>query len=142
MSLSGATHFVDFGSQRNENTGHTPGVSQPVVTTTAPAVIVKQPEPVRPYNGSTSYKSYREYFERLASCNGWSSPQDAARHLLVAMDWAASEAVRGMKVEKDSDLAQIWDALARRFGFLDEPQRAMRQFRRQDTTGRGIRCCV
>ena len=44
------------------------------------------------------------------------------------MDWAASEAVRGMKVEKDSDLAQIWDALARCFGFLDEPERAMRRF--------------
>ena len=44
------------------------------------------------------------------------------------MDGAASEAVRGLKAEKDSDLTQIWDALARRFGFLDEPERAMRRF--------------
>jgi len=44
------------------------------------------------------------------------------------MDGAASEAVRGLKAEKDSDLTQIWDALARRFGFLDEPERAMRSF--------------
>ena len=33
-----------------------------------------------------------------------------------------------MKADKDSDLAQIWDALARHFGFLDEPERAMRRF--------------
>jgi len=44
------------------------------------------------------------------------------------MDGAASEAVRGIKVEKDSDLNQIWEALSRRFGFVDEPARAMRRF--------------
>jgi len=44
------------------------------------------------------------------------------------MDGAASEAVRGLKAGKDSDLTQIWDALARRFGFLDEAERAMRRF--------------
>ena len=44
------------------------------------------------------------------------------------MDGAASEAVRGLKAEQDTDLALIWEALARRFGFVDEPQRAMRSF--------------
>jgi len=44
------------------------------------------------------------------------------------MDGAASEAVRGLKAEKDSDLALIWEALSRRFGFIDEPERAMRRF--------------
>jgi len=44
------------------------------------------------------------------------------------MDGAASEAVRGLKAEQDSDLAMIWEALARRFGFVDEPERAMRRF--------------
>jgi len=44
------------------------------------------------------------------------------------MDGAASEAVRGLKAEQDSDLATIWEALARRFGFADEPERAMRRF--------------
>jgi len=44
------------------------------------------------------------------------------------MDGAASEAVRGLKAEQDSDLAVIWEALARRFGFVDEPERAMRRF--------------
>jgi len=45
----------------------------------------------------------------------------------VAMEGAASEAVRGLKAEKDSDLKQIWDALHRRFGYVDEPDRAMRR---------------
>jgi len=44
------------------------------------------------------------------------------------MDGAASEAVRGLKAEKDSDLALIWEALSRRFGFVDEPERAMLRF--------------
>jgi len=44
------------------------------------------------------------------------------------MDGAASEAVLGLKAEKDSDLEIIWEALARRFGFVDEPERAMRRF--------------
>jgi len=44
------------------------------------------------------------------------------------MDGAAFEAVRGLKAENHSDLAQIWEALARRFGFVDEPERAMRRF--------------
>jgi len=51
------------------------------------------------------------------------------------MDGAATDAVRGLKAEKDTDLALIWDALSRRFGHVDEPERAMRRFdvrRQQD----------
>jgi len=44
------------------------------------------------------------------------------------MDGVASEAVRGLKAEQDTDLAVIWETLARRFGFVDEPERAMRHF--------------
>ena len=33
-----------------------------------------------------------------------------------------------IKAEKDSDLEIIWEALARRFDFVDEPERAMRRF--------------
>jgi len=44
------------------------------------------------------------------------------------MDGAAAEAVRGLKAEKDTDLALIWEALSHRFGFVDEPERAMRRF--------------
>jgi len=44
------------------------------------------------------------------------------------VDGAASEAVRELKAEKDADLALIWEALSRRFGLVDEPERAMRRF--------------
>ena len=47
----------------------------PVVTVTAapaaPIVVVKQPQPTKPYTGQTSWKSYKENFTCLASCNGW-----------------------------------------------------------------------
>ena len=90
-------------------------------------MVVKQPKPVRHYTSTTSYKAYKEYFKRICVCNEWNSQTERARHLLVAMDGAASEAVRGLKAEKDSDLALIWEALSSRFGFVDEPERAMRR---------------
>ena len=66
------------------------------------------------------------------------------------MDGVASEAVRGLKSEKDSDLALIWEALYRRFGFVDEPERAMRRFdvrkqldgRRSLSSSRVYACCT
>ena len=59
LFLSGATSSADLLQQRNDSL-QTPGVnvSLPVVAP-APTVIIKQPEPVRPYNGSTSFKAYR-----------------------------------------------------------------------------------
>ena len=101
----------------------------------APTVIIRQPEPVRPYTGQSSYKAYKEYFERVCLCNEWKSPTECARHLLVAMDGAATDAVRGLKAERDTNLTLIWEALSRRFGHVDEPERAMRRFdvrRQQD----------
>ena len=76
-------------------TGQSSATVVPAATPPAPTVVVKQPEPVRPYTGTTSYKEYKEYFERICVCNDWKTPTDCARHLLVAMDGAASEAVRG-----------------------------------------------
>ena len=109
-------------------TGQSSATVVPAATPLASTVVVKQSEPVRPYTGTTSYKAYKEYFERICVCNDWKTPTECARHLLVAMDGAASEAVRGLKAEQDSDLATIWEALARRFGFVDEPERAVRRF--------------
>jgi len=49
----------------------------PVATVTAapaaPIMVVKQPQPTKPYTGQTSWKSYKEYFTRLALCNGWTT---------------------------------------------------------------------
>jgi len=99
-----------------------------IQTTGAPVVIVRQLQPVKPYSGQTSYKGFKEYFTRLALCNGWSTRVEKAQNLLVAMEGAAAEAVRGFTVTQDSDYDAIWEALARRFGHMDEPERAMRLF--------------
>jgi len=49
----------------------------PVATVTAapaaPIVVVKQPQQTKPYTGQTSWKSYKEYFTRLALCSGWTT---------------------------------------------------------------------
>ena len=106
----------------------TSGTVSFVAAPPAPTVIIKQPEPVRPYTGQSSYKAYKEYFERICLCSEWKSPTECARHLLVAMDGAATDAVKGLNAEKDT-------VLARRFGHVDEPERAMRRFdfrRQQD----------
>jgi len=64
---------------------------------------------------------------RLSLCNGWDTKAEQARHLLVGMEGAAAEVVRGISGENDADLDKIWECLKRRFGFVDEPERAMRR---------------
>ena len=129
LPLNRAMSAADISSLQataRENLGHLGQQTSGVLA--APTVIIKQPEPVRPYTGATSYRAYKEYFLRICDCNRWNNSTERARHLLVAMDGPAAEAVRGLKAEKDSDLNQIWGALHRRFGFVDEPERAMRRF--------------
>ena len=89
-------------------------------------MVVKQPQPTKPYTGQTSWKSYKEYFTRLALCNGWTTGVEKAQNLLIAMEGAAAETVRGLTADKDEDYDLIWENLSRRFG-LDEPERAKRR---------------
>jgi len=104
----------------------------PVATVTvalaARIVVVKQPQPTKPYTGQTSWKSYKQYFTRLALCNGWTTRVEKAQNLLIAMEGAAAETVRGLTADKDEDYDFIWENLARRFGHIDEPERAKRPF--------------
>ena len=73
------------------STGQTLDATVPAAVPAAPTVVVKQPEPGRPYTGAASYKAYKEYFERICLCNDWKSPTECARHLLVAINGPASE---------------------------------------------------
>ena len=50
-------------------------VTQPQV------VLIKQFQQPKPYSGSSSWKGYREYFERLAAVNGWSTPEQKVEQL-------------------------------------------------------------
>jgi len=44
---------------------------------TAPIVIVRQLKEVRPYDGKTSWKSFREHFTRVAKANQWTTKEDS-----------------------------------------------------------------
>jgi len=107
-----------------------PSCNQTAVTA-APAatiVVVKQPQPTKPYTSQTSWKSYKEYFTRLALCNGWTMGVQKAQNLLIAMEGATAETVRGgLTPDKDEDYDLIWENLSRRFGHIDEPERAKRR---------------
>jgi len=102
----------------------------PVVNVTAasaaPIVEVKQPHPTKPYTSQTSWKSYKEYFTRLALCNGWTTGVEKAQNLLIAMEGA--ETVRGLRADKDEDYDLILENLSGRFGHIDEPERTKRRF--------------
>jgi len=56
-------------------TTSTATTSTPVVTgvtaSVAPTVVVKQLQPVRPFNGSTPWRTFREQYTRIARVNGW-----------------------------------------------------------------------
>jgi len=55
-------------------------VTQPQV------VLIKQFQQPKPYSGSSSWKGYREYFERLAAVNGWATATQKVepRHLTAS----------------------------------------------------------
>jgi len=60
-------------------------------------------------------------------CNGRTTKIEKAQNLLVALEGAAAETVRGLTAEKDSDYDAIWENLSRRFGHIDEWERTKRR---------------
>ena len=105
-----------------------PAVSQPQV------VLIKQYQQPKPYTGATSWEGYKEYFERLAAVNGWVTPEQRAEQLALALEGPATEVLRGLDTSLPQAYNTIWEALARRFGFLDGARETMRRFdsRRQE----------
>ena len=67
-----------------------------VLTTsaTAPVVVVRQLQTVRPYNGTSSWKLFRDHFNRVAKVNGWTSNDDLIQHLTLSLEGAAAEVLR------------------------------------------------
>jgi len=65
-----------------------PAVTQPQV------VLIKQFQQPKPYSGGFSWKGYREYFERLAAVNGWSTPEQKVEQLALALEGPATEVLR------------------------------------------------
>lgn len=94
----------------------------------APVVVVKQMEQVKPYNGTSSHRAYRDYFERVCKVNNWVSNADKAQHLSLALEGPAVELLKEVTEDRSDAYEQIWAAIGRRFGYLDEPERAMQRF--------------
>jgi len=105
-----------------------PAVTQPQV------VLIKQFQQPKPYTGASSWKGYREYFERLAAVNGWATPEQKVEQLALALEGPATEVLRDLDTSRPKAYNIIWEALARRFGSLDGAREAMRRFdsRRQE----------
>jgi len=112
----------------NPATTPAPVVTQPQV------VLVKQFQPPKPYSGASSWKGCREYFERLATVNGWTTTEQKTEQLALALTGPASEVLRDLDTSLPQAYSLIWEALARRFGSLDGAREAMRRFdsRRQE----------
>jgi len=104
------------------------------VVTQPQEVLVKQFQPPKPYSGASSWKGYREYFERLATVNGWTTTAQKTEQLALALEGPASAVLRDLDTSQPQAYSLIWEALARRFGSLDGAREAMRRFdsRRQE----------
>jgi len=51
-----------------------------------PMVVVNTPQLVRPYNGTTSWTSFRDHFSRVAKVNRWDDNVTQAQHLMLALE--------------------------------------------------------
>ena len=64
--------------------------------TAAPIIVVKQQEPCKPYSGTSNPKDYRQYFDRVALLNGWTTNEDKFQHLSVALEGSAVELLKDL----------------------------------------------
>ena len=94
----------------------------------APVVVVKQLQTAKAYNGKTPWKNYQKYFERLSVINGWTTKKDKLQHLLLCMEGPAAEVVNEINDTDDTAYNQLWTALSRRFGDIQEERENMHRF--------------
>ena len=93
-----------------------------------PIVVINTPQAVRPYSGNTSWASFRDHFQRVAKVNKWETDEVKAQHLQLALEGAAAETLKELNENSSSLYQDIWDALKRRFGEVDEARVAMTKF--------------
>jgi len=99
-----------------------------------PVVIVRQVQMPKTYSGNTSWKGYKEHFERIAAINGWITNAEKVQYLTISPENPASDILRDVNEKSENAYNDIWSALARRFGMLDGSRKSMRRFdaRRQN----------
>jgi len=94
----------------------------------APVVVVRQLQTVRPYNGTSSWKLFRDHFNRVAKVNGWTSNDDLIQHLTLSLEGAAAEVLHDFDDTASTALTDLWAKLEHRFGEVDSCREAMRKF--------------
>ena len=93
-----------------------------------PTFVIKQPQPPKPFNGTSSWKSFKEHFERLCRVNIWSVTTDKVLNLILALEGPAAEILKDVNESSPTTYDEIWTLLARRFGQPDAPRDAVRRF--------------
>jgi len=89
------------------STAATPEISI-AAAPSAPIVIVRQLKEVRPYDGITSWKSFREHFIRVAKANQWTTKEEQVQHLALALMGSAAEILRGFDASSEKALDDLW----------------------------------
>jgi len=90
-------------------------VAAPAVPATLPVVVVHQLQVVRPYNVSTSWKLFRDHFNRFTKVNSWTTNDDLV-HLTLSLEGAAAEVLRDFDDTSSAALSDLWSRLEHRFG--------------------------
>ena len=83
---------------------------------------------MRPYNGTTSWKLFKDHFSRVAKVKGWTTNDDLVQHLTPSLEGAAAEIIRDFDDTSSTALADLWAKLAHRFREVDSVREAMRKF--------------
>ena len=63
----------------------------------ATPIVVKQLTQPKSFNGTTSWKTYKEYYERVCAVNGWSTQQEKAQNLMLALEGSAAEILKDVE---------------------------------------------
>jgi len=103
-------------------------VTVSTMSAAAPVVVVRQLQTVRPYSGTTSWKLFRDHFNRVAKVNGWTSNDDLIQYLTLSLEGAAAEVLRDFDDTASTALTDLWAKLEHRFGEVDSCREAMRKF--------------
>jgi len=100
------------------------GVTAPI----APTVVVKQLQPIRPFNGSTPWRTFREQYTRIARVNGWVTQTDLVQYLTLALESPAAEVLKDFDDSTETAYEDLWKRIEHRFGDVDEGREAQRKF--------------
>jgi len=120
-SAAGTLHNSAAGKHPVTSPVCVTSVTSPLVTTvgslpvssvpTQPVIVVNTPQIVRPYNGSTSWTSFRDHFKRVATVNRWEDDTTRAQHLMLALEETAAEVLKEINNTSPTVHQDIWKAL-------------------------------